>query len=53
MPVFSVWMYWAFVLILFYFSGSGENYVIYDLSGFDVFYEPRDDDTGPDYPVDI
>ena len=35
-----------------YFSGSGEDQVMYDLFGFDIIYEPGDNASGPDYPAD-
>ena len=35
-----------------FFSVSGEDQTLYDLSGFDIVYEPGDDVSGPDYPAD-
>ena len=49
--VYPVWTYWASRSIL-YFSVSGEDQILYDLSGFDIIYEPGDDASGPDYLVD-
>ena len=36
----------------FNFSVSGEDEILYDLSGFDIVYEPGDDVSGPDNPAD-
>ena len=49
--MFSVWTYWA-LRSIHYFSVSGEDQILYDLSGFDIVYESGDDVSGPDYPVD-
>ena len=49
--LFSVWMYWTFALNL-YFSVSGEDQTLYDLSGFDIVYEHGDDASESDYPTE-
>ena len=35
-----------------YFSVSGEDNILYDLSGFDFIYEPVDDASGLDFLED-
>ena len=31
---------------------SGEDPILYDISGFDIVYEPREDASGLDYSAD-
>ena len=35
-----------------YFSVSGDESILYDLTGFDIIYEPGDDVSGPDLPAE-
>ena len=42
----------GFVAHPFNISGTGDEDVIYDLSGYDLVFDHGDDDSGPDYPAD-
>ena len=35
-----------------YFSVSSEDPILYDLSGYDIVYEPGDDASEPDFPAE-
>ena len=37
---------------IFYLLVSSDDQILYDLSGFDIIYEPGDDVSGSDYPAD-
>ena len=51
--VLSVCTYRAFALNpYFFFSVSGEDQTLYDLSGFDIVYEHGDDPSESDYPAE-
>lgn len=43
--------YWALRAFIFFFLGIGEELVIFDLSGYDVYVGYRDDNSGPDFQI--
>ena len=36
----------------FNISGTGDEDIVYDLSGYDLVFDHGDGDSGPDYPAD-